>query len=183
MRIYIICEAIQVSHVSRLINERWRGKVNEATSCLIILPLKLRPRKLSPTSGSLRSTSTDALSVRKIGKEMSFLHNVAATTMTRSIVSLPSSFWEMNIIVVPLVLPVILVLIEIEKSIVFAKHKLPGISTLECFFFFIFSTLSSFILIFFKCTREILSLPHVLPWTLNLSCFIHTNMSNEENLI
>jgi len=138
MRIYIICKAIQVSHVSRLINERWRGKVNEATSCLIILPLKLRPRKLSPTSGSLRSTSTDALSVRKIGKEMSFLHNVAATTMTRSIVSLPSSFWEMNIIFVPLVLPVILVLIEIEKSIVFAKHKLPGISTLIRMFFFHF---------------------------------------------
>lgn len=170
-------------NIASMINERRCRKANKAANSSIILPLELRPRKLSTTSGSLRSTSTDALSVRKIGKEMNFLHNVAATHWQKASSLCHRRSEKRAFIVVPLVPPAILVLIEIEKSIVFVNHKLPGISTLIRTFLSTFSTLSSFISIFFKCTRKILFRFHMLVRTPNLSCLIRTNMSNEKHFI
>lgn len=108
-----------------------RGKVNEAAGSLDDSS-RLLSRERS-RERSLRSTSTDALLkwTERNGSETSnFLRNLAAreTTLTKSVVSLVSSFRESSLfIVVPLAGAGVTLLIEIEKYIIFAEHELPGI--------------------------------------------------------
>jgi len=102
--------------------------VNEAADSLDDSP-RLLSRKLSITSGLPQSASTDVLSTgedrEKRERETSCLHNIGTDKKRRlfTVVLGIESIYRR-----PTCHTGVMLLIEIEKSIIFAEHKLPGIA-------------------------------------------------------
>jgi len=103
--------------------------VNEAADSLDDSP-RLRSRKLSITSGLPQNASTDVLSTgenrekreRERERETSCLHNISTDKSFFTVVLGIESIYRR-----PTCYTGVMLLIEIEKSIIFAEHKLPGI--------------------------------------------------------